>query len=478
MRRELRSLSMAATVAAVMVCADVAAASSVGGRVTGPGGVGIPDVDLDVDDLISGERLVILDDNTDVDGDWVLELDQGLYQITFTPLASTGLAPHVISRVEVITTIRNLDVQLVQGVSLNGRVTNLSGNGVVDVDLDVIHPATRAKLPTPSDNTNAFGFYDVIVPPGTYDIVFTPPVATRLLPKKLSGVDLTLTQTVDTVLQPGVAFTGTVSAAGGGPAQGVDIDVVDAATREGLLLAGDKTDAAGQFTVIVPPGTYDVGVDAPVTTRLVSRVVEDVVITADFSGTYPLTPGFLVSGKVTGAGSVVVEGADVDLQIASTLETIPTPFDRSDFNGDFAVVVPAGTYRMMTKPPAASSYGADTTNVDVGADTVKNIRLPGGPPIVIEGGVTLLSPYPNPFRATSTIAFEADASAAGRAKLMLYDTRGARVRTLFEGNFAPGRSELLWDGRDTSGSSVAAGMYYLVLESAAKSESQKILFLR
>ncbi len=64
-----------------------------------------------------------------------------------------------------------------------------------------------------------------------------------------------------------------------------------------------------------------------------------------------------------------------------------------------------------------------------------------------------LSPnYPNPFNPTTTLAFELPQ--ASRVSLNIYDVLGREIVALAEGDFEPGRHEVVFDAR-----SVASGLY-------------------
>jgi hypothetical protein len=65
---------------------------------------------------------------------------------------------------------------------------------------------------------------------------------------------------------------------------------------------------------------------------------------------------------------------------------------------------------------------------------------------------------PNPFNATTTIAY--DLATSGEVELSIYDVLGRRVRTLEAGvERAAGHHEVLWHGRDDAGWPVASGVY-------------------
>ncbi len=89
----------------------------------------------------------------------------------------------------------------------------------------------------------------------------------------------------------------------------------------------------------------------------------------------------------------------------------------------------------------------------------------------------LASPRPNPFASETSLRFDVPAG-GGAASVVVYDVNGRKVATLAEGERAAGRHTLTWDGRDTRGERVAAGVYFVRLESSAVSETRKITRLR
>ena len=50
--------------------------------------------------------------------------------------------------------------------------------------------------------------------------------------------------------------------------------------------------------------------------------------------------------------------------------------------------------------------------------------------------------------------------AAGKVTVNIYSETGQLVRTLVDHEMAAGRHELLWNGRNQSGNTVAAGVYF------------------
>ena len=70
--------------------------------------------------------------------------------------------------------------------------------------------------------------------------------------------------------------------------------------------------------------------------------------------------------------------------------------------------------------------------------------------------------YPNPFNPQTTIRF--DVTTLGIATVKVYDLLGREVASLLDEEREPGQYEIVWNGRDNTGNSVASGMYFYRLE--------------
>jgi cytochrome c peroxidase len=66
----------------------------------------------------------------------------------------------------------------------------------------------------------------------------------------------------------------------------------------------------------------------------------------------------------------------------------------------------------------------------------------------------------------------------GVVEVRVYDANGRLVRRLASGGLAGGSHSITWDGRDDLGSSVAAGVYFVVLDADKDRARQKIVIIR
>ena len=71
--------------------------------------------------------------------------------------------------------------------------------------------------------------------------------------------------------------------------------------------------------------------------------------------------------------------------------------------------------------------------------------------------------YPNPFNPTTRIQYRLPVEA--QVKLVVYNVLGQAIRTLVDQELTAGTHQVVWDGRDNSGVTVASGVYFYVLQS-------------
>jgi len=83
---------------------------------------------------------------------------------------------------------------------------------------------------------------------------------------------------------------------------------------------------------------------------------------------------------------------------------------------------------------------------------------------------------PNPFNPRTEVFF--DLPVAGRVSLILYDSRGRRVRTLIDGDRSAGTQRVSWDGRDENGQRVASGTFFARLVASGITQSTRLVLIQ
>ncbi|MCK5618654.1 MAG: hypothetical protein KAJ17_04600, partial [Candidatus Krumholzibacteria bacterium] len=63
-------------------------------------------------------------------------------------------------------------------------------------------------------------------------------------------------------------------------------------------------------------------------------------------------------------------------------------------------------------------------------------------------------------------------------RLVVYDVRGARVRTLVDETAMGGKYTVAWDGRNDQGQSVGSGVYFYRLAGRHFTQTRKMLLLK
>jgi hypothetical protein len=83
--------------------------------------------------------------------------------------------------------------------------------------------------------------------------------------------------------------------------------------------------------------------------------------------------------------------------------------------------------------------------------------------------------FPNPLGRSSTITFTLERAAD--VSLKIYDLAGRLVHELPAGNLEAGRHQLSWNGNDSQGRRLPAGVYFLKLGDGTHSQATKVLLI-
>ncbi len=106
------------------------------------------------------------------------------------------------------------------------------------------------------------------------------------------------------------------------------------------------------------------------------------------------------------------------------------------------------------------------------ADPVPVSAVPGG-----NESADLLRNDPNPFNPSTQIRFAVPVGGA-QVRLAVFDLAGHRVRILMDEFRAEGSCRRHWDGRDDTGTEVASGIYFALLEAGGTTVCRKMQLIR
>lgn len=205
-----------------------------------------------------------------------------------TPLRAEFLTNGVIGQVlvprEIFGTLpgnTNMGTLTLQtGFHVTGTVHRENGTPVSGADIDAVEVATNQTIFTPSDNTNALGNFDVVVPAGTFELDVIRPTGQVLVGVEVMDLNIAAPTNVGILtMRNGVFLSGTVRNPAGVPVEGADVNAVEVFTGFPIALGADNTNAAGVYSVVVPLTTMHVTFSPPGPhTRMDKQTHRDVLI--------------------------------------------------------------------------------------------------------------------------------------------------------------------------------------------------------
>jgi hypothetical protein len=221
--------------------------------------------DLDFIQISSGAKIYTPYDKTDSLGSTTLTILPDLYLIRVDPPVGSFYDRLSVDSVSVQSDTSFVFVlQESERVSLSGKVTNSSGEGLADIKLGLISRTNGADIYIADNTTDSAGFYSVYVPLGSFDAKFSPPQGSRYVGLTLKDVQISQdTSWSDVVLDTGVVFIGHVYDRSGTPIYDADFDFVSEISGADILTPHDNTDSSGMAEMTVPVDSYHIIVAPP-----------------------------------------------------------------------------------------------------------------------------------------------------------------------------------------------------------------------
>ncbi len=358
--------------------ADVMAQFTISGTVTGPGGVPTANVDVflfdDQGNPLGGTSII-----TDIIGFYSISgVPPATYGLLFEPPKVTGLLTKFVSPV-VVSGNTTVNTSLILGNFLSGFVRDELGNGILNMDINVYDPIPDTVLLTPGDNTDATGYYQVLIPDGTFKIRWRATAGEKLVTVEMANVVITKDTTIDVTMLPGFYVSGFVGTPLTDPVFNADLDFIYSATGVLVPTPSDNTDMNGDFHVLIPHGTFDIQVEPLFTDGLVPREILSVPINNDTTINCTVPPGHVISGTVSGSARAPVANADIDLINTTTGIKLFTPQDNTNASGLYQLLAVSGLYDIVVKPPVASHLAPIVIDsISVNSATVVDATVPSG----------------------------------------------------------------------------------------------------
>lgn len=364
----------------------LASADLITGTVLDSNGLPVAGVNIDAIRVSNGNNINIDNDGTNAAGAFSTTIPADVYDLYFFPPAPPGNA-HVtlVVRNVLVSGTRNLGtLRLALGSLVRGNVRNVGGAPVGQVDVIMTDLVTGREVPLLVHRTDAFGNFVVAAPKNAIALELDPsgvPLQT-LLPRTLevnAAADVNLGTLT---LQPGFVVSGHVQRLTTGlPLANVDLDFKDLATGVTFSPANDNTNTLGNYSVVVPAGTYDIEFAAPAANLLAAAALRNQVVDShEAFANVALEPGAVVSGTVRSWDGTLQINADIDVYDRFTGEAIPTPGDNTSATGTYSVIVPLRTLRVVYRPPSYTVPLASQVRIAaINANTVLDATLPAWP---------------------------------------------------------------------------------------------------
>lgn len=342
----------------------------------------VGDVDFDGDNSLLG-RIFTPDDNSDLfSGRYWVVVPPGTYRLRYDPPPGGFLRGFQIDSLDIVNDTV-IDIILQDGNILSGQVSDISGNGISGLDIDLRDMVSGAKVFVSKNTTDSLGLYRVVLPSGLFNLRFSPSSGSRFIGVSIDSFTIFSDIVINQTLQQGVLLTTLVTDSLGAPIVKADIDVKLKSTGAKLFTPNDKTNINGNATVAIPIGIYTVQVDPPIGSLFDQVIVSPVTITNDttLSFVLPELPRISLSGRVENIVGVGIPDIDIDLVRVSTGSKLFLIGNRTDSTGSFVTAAPVGVHDVLISPPAGSRFVAKKIDaVSVNVDTVWS-------PIVLDSGI-------------------------------------------------------------------------------------------
>jgi len=150
----------------------------------------------------------------------------------------------------------------------------------------------------------------------------------------------------------------------------------------------------------------------------------------------------------------------------------------NDFNDNTVAKSYLGQMKQKYPDDEMTFYACEALGEQVNWSLAKrSYELPKEVTVVLPEKFALRGNYPNPFNPSTTIAF--DLPEDSKVSLIIYDIAGREIVKLIDDRLPAGFRNVVWDGKDKTGQTVASGLYiYAMRTSSGFQASKKMVFVR
>jgi len=204
-----------------------------------------------------------------------------------------------------------------------------------------------------------------------------------------------------------------------------------------------------------------------------------VELPANFGGNFCIEAKTISQDYALVSGNVSINNGDGDLTEVVIKAAEATA--HVDAEGNYAIFVKPGSVNLQA---CLNEYSADTISLTLDAEAeetghnfVLNFGTSADEEIATPAVNQLSGNYPNPFNPNTTISFSL-VNDNQNTKLVIYNTRGQKVKTLVNETLGKGNHTASWNGRDDKGNAVSSGIYMYRLQSGEFNSSRKMILMK
>ena len=230
---------------------------------------------------------------------------------------------------------------------------------------------------------------------------------------------------------------------------------------------GQQTTLAGEVQDAITAGTAGSVILGPAIPSLPASAMTTFTATPDF-------PLVTLTTMIAPSPDWFVGVADLDLRPGGAwvdeLTVVLYPWDAGTDSG---ATYTSGDAPTTPHVPVFAITGAPfTPGEPIGTFTFRLQSVAAVPP----AAALASRAYPNPFNPRVTIDWAAPADRDVR--VAVYDAAGRLVREVWRGRSAADIGQAVWDGRDETGRTVAAGSYVYVVEAGGQHTSGRLTLVK
>lgn len=232
---------------------------------------------------------------------------------------------------------------------------------------------------------------------------------------------------------------------------------------------------------LVYPGTSSAGLSTQNTDAVVTSACE--TPTQNHGTLAPLSSSMTVLAKCTSAsaGDLLLATVNGELRgqelliapegFAAAMIQVYTECSNEEIS--FCIQKPDGG----TIPLATKLYSEPNGILGAYPEFISLEPMPvdGEVPLTTVTGLEMC--YPNPFHGSTSISLNVEKDNSP-VKLEIYNLKGQKVKTLFQGQLPAGNQHISWNGDNDNGQQVASGIYFCRLSSATRTQNIKLMILK